>query len=181
MSQRFSQIRSRVRRSFNLPLLPCLLFASLALCPRAQGQAQSPQELLAQYKEKFAKETDPVHRAKSLSKLGEAQISDFTRRATADDIAGAFLTLTAYRDEVRSVFEGLKATGNNPEKKSDGFKDLQIHLRKTLWELDRVASLVPTERRPEFHDIHEELERIHNDLIHMLFPREPGNKKTGEK
>jgi hypothetical protein len=179
MSQRFAQIRSQLLRSFTLPLLPCFLFASLALPPQARGP--SPQDVLAQYKEKFTKETDPVHRAKALTKLGEAQVTDFTRRATANDVEGAFVTLTEYRDEVRSVFDGLKATGNNAEKKSDGFKELQIHLRKTLWELDRASSLVPTERRAEFHDIHEELERIHNDLIHMLFPREPGLKKNGEK
>jgi hypothetical protein len=179
MSQRFSEIRSRLRRSLTLPLLPCFLFASLALAPQARGP--SPQDLLAQYKDKFSKETDPVHKAKALTKLGDAQVADFTRRATANDVEGAFATLTEYRDEVRSVFDGLKATGNNAEKKSDGFKELQIHLRKTLWALDRAASLVPTERRTEFHDIHEELERIHNDLIHMLFPREPGIKKSGEE
>ncbi|MFZ0821461.1 MAG: hypothetical protein WAM91_15445, partial [Candidatus Acidiferrales bacterium] len=145
MSRRFSQIRFRLRRSLTLQLLPCFLFASLALPPQTRGP--SPQDLLAQYKERFVKETDPVHRAKALTKLGDAQVADFTRRATADDFEGAFVTLNAYRDEVRSVFDGLKATGNDAEKKPDGFKELQIHLRKTLWELDRAASLVPTERR----------------------------------
>jgi hypothetical protein len=176
MSQRFAQIRFRFRRRITLPLLPCFLFASIAVFPQTRGP--SPQDRLAEYKEKFDKEADPVHKAKALPKLGEAQISDFTRRATADDVIGAFLTLTTYRDEVRSTFDGLKATGNDAEKKPDGFKELQIHLRKALWELDRAASLVPTDRRTEFHGIHEELSRIHNELIGLLFPREPGRRKN---
>jgi hypothetical protein len=179
MSHRFAKIRSRLRRNFHLPLLLCLLCVSIAL--PAQTRASSPADHLAEYKEKFDRETDPVHKAKALAKLGEAQIADFTRKETANDTEGAFLTLTTYRDEVRSVFDGLKATGNDAEKKPDGFKELQIHLRKAVWGLDRAAQLVPTERRAEFHDIHEELTRIQNDLIQMLFPREPGGKKSGDK
>jgi hypothetical protein len=178
MPQRFAKIHSRFRRSFTLPVIPCFLLAFIAAAPQERGP--SPQDRLSEYKEKFEKETDPVRKAKALAKLGEAQVADFTRRATANDIDGAFLTLTTYRDEVRSVFEALKATGNDPERKPDGFKEMQIHLRKALWELDRAASLVPTERRNEFHEIHEELGRIHNELIHMLFPREPGSKKSGD-
>jgi hypothetical protein len=179
MSQRFAQIRSRLHRNLHLPLLLCLLLVSIAL--PAQTRASGPLDHLAEYKEKFDRETDPVHKAKALTKLGEAQIADFTRKATANDADGAFLTLTTYRDEVRGVFDGLKATGNDAEKKPDGFKELQIHLRKAVWELERSAQLVPTERRTEFHDIHEELTRIQNDLIQMLFPREPGGKKSGDK
>ncbi len=179
MSQRFAKIHSRLRRSLTLPLLPCLLFSWIASAPQARGQ--SPQERLSEYKDKFDKETDPVRKAKDLTNLGEAQVLDFTRRATANDVEGAFLTLTTYRDEVEAAFDGLKATGNDAEKKPNGFKEMQIHLRKTLWQLDRAASLVPPERRTEFHDIHEGLARIHNDLIHMLFPREPGGKKSGDE
>ncbi len=179
MSQRFAKIHPRLRRGFSLPFLCCFLLASSSLL--AQTRGPSPQDRLAEYKERFDRETDPVHKAKALGKLGDAQIADFTRRIAGNDIDGAFLTLTAYRDEVRSVFDGLKATGNDAERKPDGFKELQIHLRKKIWELERAASLVPTERRAEFHDIHEELSRIQSDLIHLLFPREPGGKKSGEK
>ncbi len=174
MSRRFATKLPGMRRGSSLSLLSCFMIAALAL--PFLGQVQNPDEQLALFKEKYDRETDPVHKAKALAKLGDAQIAEFTRQANAGDTDAAFLTLTTYLNEVRSTFDALKTTGIDAEKKPDGFKELQIHLRKTVLKLERAASLVPPDRRKEFQNIHDEISSINSELFYKLFPRQPGRK-----
>jgi hypothetical protein len=154
--------------------LACVLLTSLPAFAYNQQQ-----EKFAEYKEKYEKETDPIRKAKALGNYGDAQIAEFSRAASVNDFDTSFNMLSAYRNEVRVVFDSLKTTGNDAEKKPDGFKDLQIHLRKSLWEIDRTIPFVPADRRPDFQTIRDDLGRIQGDLILLLFPREPGKRKSG--
>ena len=179
MSQHFSTTRLGMRRSFIFSFLPCIVSAAMAMPPQSRGP--TPEDQLEQYKEKYVHETDPIHRAKALAKLGDLQIAEFTRQASANDTDGAFLTLTMYRGEIDSTFDAMKALQIDAEKKPEGFKELQIHLRKSVLKLDRAASLVPVERRKEFKEIRDEMSSIDNELFHMLFPRERGSKDGGNQ
>ncbi len=156
------------------------MLLSLAVMCAGMARAQQPQDRMQEYKDKYEKETDPVRKAKALGNYGDAQIQHFVREAAAENFDAASALLTAYRNEVRAVFDALKATGIDAEKKSDGFKELEYHLRKTLWQIDRTLPSVPFDRRESLQEMHDELGRIHTELIHLLFPREAG-KKSGEK
>jgi hypothetical protein len=158
-------------------IFPALL---LTIAVTSSGVARiQQQDRFAEYKEKYERETDPIRKAKALGNYGDAQIQHFVHDAGAENFDAAAASLSAYRDEVRLVFDALKATGNDPEKKADGFKELEFHLRKTLWLVDRSLPVVPFERRAAFQEMRDDLGRIHNDLIHVLFPREAG-KKNGK-
>jgi hypothetical protein len=159
-------------------IFPAILL-SLVVCA-GMARAQQPQDRMQEYKDKYEKETDPVRKAKALGNYGDAQIQHFVREAAAENFDAASALLTAYRNEVRTVFDALKATGIDAEKKSDGFKELEYHLRKTLWQIDRTLPSIPFDRREALQEMHDELGRIHTELIHLLFPREAG-KKSGEK
>jgi hypothetical protein len=159
-------------------IFPAILL-SLVVASAGIVRAQQ-QDRMQEYKEKYERENDPIRKAKALGNYGDAQIQHFVREASAENFEPAAALLTAYRNEVRFVFEGLKGTGNDPEKKPDGFKDLEFHLRKTLWQIDRTLPAVPIEHRESLQVMHDELGRIHMDLIHLLFPREAG-KKSGDK
>jgi hypothetical protein len=160
-------------------VFPALLLSLAAVCAGIV-QAQQPQDRMQEYKDKYEKENDPVRKAKALGNYGDAQIQHFVREASAENFESASALLTAFRSEVRFVFDALKATGNDAEKKSDGFKELEFHLRKTLWQIDRTLPAVPIEHRESLQEMHDELGRIHTELIHLLFPRESG-KKSGDK
>jgi hypothetical protein len=159
-------------------ILPAILF-SLVVVFAGVLRAQQ-QDRMQEYKDKYERENDPVRKAKALGNYGDAQIQHFVRETSAENFDAATALLTAYRNEVRFVFDALKATGNDPEKKPDGFKELEFHLRKTLWQIDRTLPAVPIEHRESLQAMYDELGRIHMDLIHLLFPREPG-KKSGDK
>jgi hypothetical protein len=157
-------------------IFPALL---LTIAATSSGILLAQQDRMAEYKEKYERETDAIRKAKALGNYGDAQIQHFVRDAGAENFDAASAMLSAYRDEVRYVFDALKATGNDPEKKADGFKELEFHLRKTLWLVDRNLPVVPIERRAALQEMRDDLGRIHNDLIHVLFPREAG-KKSGK-
>lgn len=158
-------------------IFPAMLLSLVVVCA-GMVRAQQSQDRMQDYKDKYEKENDPVRKAKALGNYGDAQIQHFVREASAENFDAASTLLTAYRNEVRFVFDALKATGNDAEKKSDGFKELEFHLRKTLWQIDRTLPSVPFEHRESLQEMHDELSRIHTDLIHALFPREAGKKNN---
>jgi hypothetical protein len=155
---------------------PVMLLSLVVVCA-GMVRAQQSQDRMQDYKDKYEKENDPVRKAKALGNYGDAQIQHFVREASAENFDTATALLTAYRNEVRSTFDALKATGIDAEKKSDGFKELEFHLRKTLWQVDRTLPAVPIDHREALQNIHDELGRIHTDLIHLLFPRDAGQKE----
>jgi hypothetical protein len=167
--------RENWQRILSLAVIAPLAILSLASGPRASSQ----QDRAAGYKEKYENEKDPVRKARALTNYGRWQVDEFVRQANANQFDAAFQTLTAYHNEVKFVFGALKARGVDPEKKPDGFKELEIGLDKSVWKLDRAVALVPLGQRQNFQDIHDDLDRIHNELIKMLFPRGPGGPAPG--
>jgi hypothetical protein len=154
-------------------LFPVLMASAVLFSLASVSPAQMPDRVAA-YKEKYERETDPVRKARALGNYGDWQVGEFVRQANANEFDAAFATLSDFRNEVRTTFEALKARGVNAERKPDGFKELEIHLDKTLWKLDRAVALVPYTARPAFQDIRDDLDRIHTELIRMLFPRGAG-------
>jgi hypothetical protein len=178
MPQNLIPKRRMSRRFFPLRIIFPALLLSLAVTPSGFARTQQT-DRMQEYKDKYERENDPVRKAKALGNYGDAQIKNFVREASAENFDAASALLTAFRNEVRFVFDALKATGNDAEKKPDGFKELEFHLRKSLWQIDRTLPAVPFEHREALQQMHDELGRIHSDLIHLLFPREAG-KKNGD-
>src|SRR5713101_4070717 len=142
---------------------------SAILFPAARAQ-----DRIAELQAQFNRETDPVRKAKILPKLGDAQIERVRRATDAGDYAQALGILGEYRHEVKTTAAALKDTGVDAERKPAGFKQLEIHLRKTLRELEQTILALPDDQRPPFQDIRQELSSIEKDLIDRLFPRQPG-------
>lgn len=140
-------------------------------CARA---LQTPQDRIAGSLELFNRETDPVRKAKQLPRLGQAQLEEIQRLADAGSYVDSGKLLETYRDEVKSTFQGLQATGVNAEKKPGGFKELQIHLRKALNQIDDVIRKVPAGPREPFQLARQDIGQINRQLIELLFPRQPG-------
>jgi hypothetical protein len=179
MLQNLMMKRLTSKRFFPLRIIFPAILLSLVVVSAGILRAQQ-QDRMQEYKDKYDRENGPVRKAKALGNYGDAQIQQFVREASAENFDPATALLTAYRNEVRLVFDALKATGNDPEKKPEGFKELEFHLRKTLWQIDRTLPAVPIEHRESLQAMHDELGRIHMELIHLLFPREAG-KKSGDK
>src|ERR1700726_1115718 len=61
--------------------------------------AMQPQDTIAGFRTKFARETDPVRKAKILVQLGDAEFRDIQKDTSSDNVQEALAILRQYRDE----------------------------------------------------------------------------------
>ena len=156
-----------------LPLGP-LLFALVACLLSAQPAAS--QQKLEELRANYHAESDPVRRAKALTKLGDEKFAVLRRELAAENYEAAHRLARQYLEAVRSTSDALKASGRNAEKKPDGFKQLQMHVRGSTRRLSEAILSMPSDERAPFAEIRSELEKIDRELLSLLFPRQPGRR-----
>jgi len=154
-----------------------LVLLAAAVCSFPFSVARAA-DRIGELKAHFSQEANPVRKAKLLAKLGDAQLLEMHRAIEAEDYAQALRILGAYRDEVKTAEAALKSTEVDAERKPAGFKQLEIHLRRCLRELDQTILALPEEQRAAFQNIREELANIQKELFDLLFPRQPGKNQS---
>jgi hypothetical protein len=149
------------------------LAASVILCV-ARGGAE---DKVAELQKRFDHETNPVHRAKLLEKLGDAQFAEARRAFKADDLVTVGIVLEKYRDDAREALEGLKKKHPDAEKQPGGYRQLEIHVRRGIREVDEILLRVPEQYQPPLQLVRGDLDRMDREMIGMLF-RHPGDQVT---
>ena len=124
---------------------------------------------LAEMQTHFDHEKNPVHRAKLLEKLGDAEFDEARRAFKANDLVTMGTVLEKYRDNVRVAFEGLKKKRTDAEKDSNGYRQLEIHVRRGIREADEIILRVPEEYQPPLQIVRRDLDSMDKELIRMLF------------
>jgi len=143
-------------------------------------QAQ-PAGKAAEFRARFARETDPIHRAKLMPQLGEAELQEIQRQIAGGELSEALEGFKEYRDQVRQCQKDLDAIGVDAEKHPNGFKQLQISLRESLRRLDEALISLASDEQQPFLDVRKDLDRINRHLIRELFPRQPGAEQEPQK
>jgi len=134
-------------------------------------------EDLPQLQDRFDHETDGVRKAKLLQKLGDVQFNKEREATKANDYPTVGLVMEKYRDNVRAAVEALKKTHPDAEKHSSGYKQLEIHVGKGIREIRDVILAVPEPYRPPMQLVERDLKDLDVELLHLLFPRRPGEQK----
>lgn len=143
--------------------------------------AARPQAPLEELRARFQRETDPARKARLFPKLGDAQLDRVRALGSQGKYDEALAALAEYRAEAQATHSALKASGINAEKRPGGFKQLQIHLRKGQRHLADTIAALPVDRREPFQATEKYLAALDNELIEMLFPRQPGRKPEERK
>ena len=130
---------------------------------------------------RFDRETNSVHKAKLLEKLGDAQLEVTRRASQANDYRTIGFVMEKYRDNARVAVDALKRDHPDAERHTNGFKQLQIHVHKALREVDEVLVVAPEEYRPPLEIVRRDLAAIDDELLELLFPRHANEKKPIEK
>lgn len=130
---------------------------------------------------RFDHETNSVHKARLLEKLGDAQLEETRRASQASDYATIGVVMEKYRDNVRAAVDALRKDHRDAEHHTNGYKQLQIHVHKSLREVDEVLVVAPDEYRPPLEIVRRDLAAIDDELLELLFPRHPAEKKPAEK
>ena len=145
------------------------------------GATHSATEDVNALQARFDHETNSVHKARLLERLGDAQL-DLTRRASQNnDYKTIGLVMEKYRDNARAAVDALKKDHRDAEHHTNGFKQLQIHVHKSLREVDEVLVVAPDEYRPPLEIVRRDLAAIDDELLDLLFPRHLNEKKPAAK
>jgi hypothetical protein len=143
------------------------------LVSAAPGAAQS----LAGLQARFDRETSGVQKAKIMIKLGEAELEEARRAGKTGDYNAVGLTLEKYRDNVRSAVDALKKQHPDAERQSNGYRQLEIHVRKGIREIDETLLVSPEDYKPPLQIVRHDLIGMDDELLKMLFPRRPLEKR----
>jgi hypothetical protein len=130
------------------------------------------------YQSQFDKEKNPVRRAKMMDKLGDLQFEQLRADLRDDDFDRGMLMLNDYLKDCVSVHQALKEKDVDPERKPDGFKQLQVSVRSNLQRLDDMLAGLDSEERKPFLTARRKLDELNKQLIHELFPRQPDAKES---
>ena|ERR1700733_8425296 len=143
----------------------------LTLSP-ASGFAQNG---ALEFRARFAQETDAMHRAQMMPKLGETEFDNITKNIDAGKLPEALAILKEYRNEIRSCEKGLDARNIDAEKHPKGYKQLEISLRQSLRKLNNLMVNFTADEQAPFIEVRSDLEELNRHLIHELFPKTPND------
>jgi succinate dehydrogenase flavin-adding protein (antitoxin of CptAB toxin-antitoxin module) len=138
---------------------------------------------LSEMQARFDHEKNPVHRSKLLEKLGDAEFDEARRAFKANDLITVGTVLEKYRDNVRVALEGLKKKRTDAQKDSNGYRQLEIHVRRGIREADEIILRVPEEYQPPLQIVRRDLDSMDRELIRMLFhhrDEQPAAQKGSE-
>ena len=168
-----------LRRNALRIAIPCaaVFFCGMAL----PAQTARVQKDIAKYEADYANKTKPVDRAKAVVKLGRAEYLAARQSLDAGKVSAAFEFLKNYNEQAITTHDALETMAVDPEKHSNGFRQLQISARESLLQLREITSRVPFEQRQSFEALEKDLDALDKKLILELFPRQPGHKLKDEK
>jgi hypothetical protein len=152
-----------------------------ALCSLAffvLGYPHQAGNSLAELQSRFDHEPSAVHKARMIEKLGDAQFEEARRAEKGGDNSTVGLTLEKYRDNVRAALEALKKEHPNAEKQPNGYRQLEIHVRKGIRETAESLLAAPEQFKPPLQLVRLDLIAIDDELLRLLFPQRPLNEKA---
>jgi hypothetical protein len=147
-----------------------LVLLVLATMPVLASEAGNPDDLQA----RFEHEPNSVHKAKLFERLGDEQLAETRRASQAADFATVGEVMEKYRDNARVALNALKKEHPDAERQLNGYKQLQMHVRKALRELKEMVIIAPAEYKPPLQLVQNDLASMDDELLGMLFPRRPG-------
>jgi len=126
---------------------------------------------------RFDREKNAVAKAKLLEKLGDAQFDEARHAEKEGDNSAVDLTLEKYRDNVRAALEALKKQHPDAEKHSNGYRQMEMHLKHGIREVEESMLAAPPPYKPPLQIVRQELIEIDDELIRLLFPHRPAPEK----
>lgn len=131
------------------------------------------QDRLAQIQARFDREADPVHRAKLMPDLGDAEFQVVHKNVAAGNLADALAAIEKYRDAAVSCKRDLDAKSIDAEKHPAGYKQLEISLRSSLRRIDDLVVGLPADEQRPFLEVRKDIQQLDHHVMHQLFPRQP--------
>jgi len=128
---------------------------------------------ISELQTRFDHETNSVHKAKLFEKLSDEQLAEVRHASQASDYNAVGTIMEKYRDNARAAVAALKKEHPNAEHQINGYKQLQIHIRRAIRDLKETVLLAPDEYKPPLQLVERDLALIDDELLQSLFPSPP--------
>src|SRR6201996_807092 len=128
---------------------------------------------ISELQSRFDHETNSVHKAKLFEKLSDEQLAEVRHASQASDYNAVGTIMEKYRDNARAAVDALKKQHPNAEHQINGYKQLQIHIRRAIRDLKETVLLAPDEYKPPLQLVERDLALIDDELLQSLFPSPP--------
>lgn len=120
---------------------------------------------------RFDQEKHAESKIKMMAKLAGAQLEAERQAIDAKDFVTAGLTLEKYRDNLRACLELLKKQQPNVDRHPNGYRQLEMQMRRGIREVKDTMQAAPPEVRPPLQIVYQDLLDMDDELIRLLFPR----------
>ena len=164
----------------NLRHAPVTKVALLALSVCFFAVVPAAPQSLSDLQAHFDREENPVHKAKMIEKLGDAQFIALHAAEKADDYNAVGVTLEKYRDNVRAALAALKKERPDAERKSGGYRQLQMQLHRGIREVEEALLSATDEFKPPLQLVHQDLIAMNEEMLRLLFPRRTDAKANAK-
>jgi hypothetical protein len=134
--------------------------------PVPAGSTQPLEEL----QQRFDREGNAVHKAKLISKLGDAQFAALHSAESAEDYLAVGTIMEKYRDNIRAAFAALEKEHPDASRNSSGYRELQMHTRRGIREVADALRSAPDEFKPPLELVRRDLVTMNDKMLELLFP-----------
>ena len=149
---------------------------------------------VAELRARFSKETDPVHKAKLLGPLSDAEFHAIQEFIAAGNLSDAAPLANELADEAEAALKALDARGKDAEKHPEGYKQVEISVRGSLRRIENILVELSGDDQTAFLAVRKRLDAVEHQVLRDLFPHRPddadqpnhagptaGIKEIGEK
>lgn len=148
-------------------------FSGFALSAALLSGSFSAQDRTAELRARFSAETDPVHKAKLLTKLSDSEFREIQDLIGAGNLTEASPIASQLADEAESAAKALDARAKDAEKHSEGYKQLEMSVRGSLRRMDSILIELSGDDQKPFLAVRNRLDVLEKQLIRELFPHRP--------
>jgi len=124
---------------------------------------------LQREKDKLKRVLDPVDRTKTQIKISDILLTLTSEAVKTGDTEVMEQHLKDYLFAVKDAHETMVKTGRDAHKKPNGFKNLEIALRKQVNQLKDISASLSFDERQPVEKTTDEVTRIRDELLKALF------------
>jgi hypothetical protein len=154
-------------------LMAALIVLSLSSCALARTPyfQQRDKRVLNLEKERnrLKSTTDPVSLTKTHIKIAEILITFIGDAARSGDAEVLEHRLSEYLTTIRSAHDTMSKSGRDAKKKSGGFKELEIALRRQANQLEDIGRVLAFDERQPVEKVRQEAITIRDELMKAIF------------
>jgi hypothetical protein len=155
-------------------IVTTVLFIALSSYSIAQSKAE---EQLRKERSNLTRTADPVSRTKIEIRISDLLITLMADAARAGEDKKAEQYLNDYSNTISDAHLTIMKTGKDAHKHPEGFKDLEISLRKQQSRLSDAGKLMDVDSRDTVDKVRKQASDISDQLVKTMLLKDPNAGK----